>query len=304
MSQKRARLRALASLGLSITLFGALVPVATAAGATTATAPAITPATTAHTPATTATAPAITPATTAPAAAIATTATFASTLTIAARATSAAAAPATVAASSVVIALAESHLGARYRYGATGPGAFDCSGLVYRVFEDAGLGRTIAGLHSASALYSHFRARHMTSTTNPQPGDLVIFGGGSHVGIYIGSGRVVHAMVTGVAITRISAVYPRFTTYIHLGLSKLRLPARGTTSASRASHLRVIETVRTIARLSLRVGASTATGRLAVLRAGARLSVVRISRDGRGRRWFEVIAPGGRTGWVAASYTR
>jgi cell wall-associated NlpC family hydrolase len=129
-------------------------------------------------------------------------------------------------ASSRIIALAESHIGARYAHGATGPSAFDCSGLVYRVFEDAGLGRMIAGLRSASALYAHFRARHMTSSSAPQLGDLVIFGNGSHVGIYIGGGRVVHAMVTGVAITRISAVYPHFTTYIHLGLSTLHLTAR------------------------------------------------------------------------------
>ena len=32
-------------------------------------------------------------------------------------------------------------------------------------------------------------------------------------------------MISGVAITRISAVYPRFTTYIHLGLTRLRLAA-------------------------------------------------------------------------------
>jgi cell wall-associated NlpC family hydrolase len=219
-------------------------------------------------------------------------------------ATSAAVASTGVAASTRIIALAESHIGARYAHGATGPRAFDCSGLVYRVFEDAGLGKMIAGLRSASALYIHFRARHMTSTTNPQLGDLVIFGGGSHVGIYIGNGRVVHAMVSGVAITRISAVYPRFTTYVHLGLTRLRLAAPAAHHTVAAPAAKVIATVRTMVPLSLRSGASTAARRLTVLPAGLRIQVIRIARDRHHRRWFEVIGPRGRVGWVAAAYTR
>jgi peptidoglycan DL-endopeptidase CwlO len=134
--------------------------------------------------------------------------------------------PPTIAASARIVALARSHLGARYRYGATGPGAFDCSGLVYRVFIQAGLGRTIRNLHSSQALYSYFLRRHMTSRGAPEVGDLVVFGGGSHIGIYIGGGRVLHAMVQpwGVRITSIRAVYPSFTTFIHLHLGRIRLP--------------------------------------------------------------------------------
>ncbi len=227
MSQKRARLRALASLGLSIGLFTAVVPAVSAASPSVATA-TLSPAT-------------VVPATPAPVArripaedlvpapadifvpgAPSTT----SSARRAALVPVPAAAPATIEAALRVIALARTHLGARYAYGATGPRAFDCSGLVYRVFEDAGLGRKIDGLRSAAGLYAHFRALHLTSTRNPQLGDLVIFGGGSHVGIYIGSGRVIHAILSGVAITRIAAVYPGFTTYIHLGLTTLRLPLR------------------------------------------------------------------------------
>jgi cell wall-associated NlpC family hydrolase len=144
----------------------------------------------------------------------------------------------------------------------------------------------------------------MVSTRDPQPGDLVIFGGGSHVGVYIGAGRVVHAMVTGVAITRINAVYPSFTTYVHLGLTTLRLPAGTTAAAARRAPRSVIATVRTIAPLSLRAAPSTAAPRLMVLRPGVRLSVIGISRGLHNLRWFKVRAPGGRTGWVVAAYTR
>lgn len=309
MSQKRARLRALASCGLSIVLFGALVPATSAASIEAS--PLAGLAATSALPATSAlaviSAPSLTgaPGVNADAAALFGLSAQDRPLSAASAAVALpAAGPATVAASTRLIALAETHLGARYQPGATGPHAFDCSGLVYRVFEDVGLGRKIDGLHSAAALYAHFRALHMVSTRDPQPGDLVIFGGGSHVGIYIGAGRVVHAMVTGVAITRINAVYPRFTTYIHLGLTTLRLPAGTSSTAARRAPLHVITTVRTIAPLSLRAAPSTAARRLLVLRPGVRLSVIGISRGLHNLRWFRVSAPGGRIGWVVATYTR
>jgi cell wall-associated NlpC family hydrolase len=313
LSQTRVRLRALASLGLVLILFGAFAP-ASAASSNRLADPSPT---TAVAPTLTASPPAddVFASVAAVSAALAARSRHLSAeLTSTSAATSAAPAasltrsrqsdPTTVVASTRIIALAESHIGARYAHGATGPHAFDCSGLVYRVFEDAGLGKMIAGLRSASALYSHFRARHMSSTSNPQLGDLVIFGGGSHVGIYIGNGRVVHAMVSGVAITRIAAVYPHFTTYVHLGLTRLRLTLPAAHHVVRATGAKVIETVRTTVALSLRSGASATARRLTVLHAGLRLRVIRISRDRSNRRWFEVIGPAGRVGWVAARYTR
>ena len=308
MSQKRARLRALASLGLSIIILGALAPATSAASTEVSARLAV--------PAAPATASAVAPAVESAVsgatfdAATAAIAGLANTIDLSAQTrplASAPVAPATVAASTRIIALAETHLGARYQHGATGPRAFDCSGLVYRVFVDAGLGRRIDLLRSASALYAHFRALHMTSTSNPMPGDLVIFGGGSHVGIYIGAGRVVHAMVSGVAITRINAVYPRFTTYIHLGLTTLRLPtstAAKPAPRGRGRGPRVLSTVRTIVALSLRSAPSTAARRLLVLQPGARLAVIGSSRGLHNLRWLRVIAAGGQIGWVVAGYTR
>jgi cell wall-associated NlpC family hydrolase len=222
LSQKRARLRALASLGLSIVVLGALAP-ATAA-ASSSPAEALAPFVVTAGPVSTVT---LTPTPDSVARNADSwidgdgTAQALSGRVIVRSTPSPVAARITAA--SRIVHRDESHIGARYQHGATGPHAFDCSGLVYRVFRDAGLGRKIDGLESASGLYAHFRALHMTSTHNPQPGDLVIFGGGRHVGIYIGSGKVIHAMTSGVAITRVSAVYPKFTTYVHLGLTKLFL---------------------------------------------------------------------------------
>ena len=216
MSQKRARLRALAPFGLSIFMLGTIVPT------TAATSDVAIGALTAQPETPTSPAVALIPD-----AVVLPEPVLVEAGHVPVPIQAALPVPTTVAASTRVIALAEKHLGARYAHGATGPSAFDCSGLVYRVFEDARLGRTIDGLQSAAALYAHFKALHKTSTRDPQPGDLVIFGHGSHVGIYIGGGKVIHAMISGVAITRVGAVIPAFTTYIHLGLTKLRLPVAG-----------------------------------------------------------------------------
>ena len=87
-------------------------------------------------------------------------------------------------------------VGTPYRYGGNTPeGGFDCSGLVGYVFRDA------AGVQLPRA------SREMAEIDAPkigssrlQPGDLVFFGRRSsisHVGIYVGEGRFVHAPNSG-----------------------------------------------------------------------------------------------------------
>ena len=84
-----------------------------------------------------------------------------------------------------------SKVGKPYRWGASGPNAFDCSGLVKWSFAQAGrsLPRTSRAQSSAGT---------PVSRKNLQPGDLVFFYKPiSHVGIYIGNGKVVHASRKG-----------------------------------------------------------------------------------------------------------
>ena len=82
-------------------------------------------------------------------------------------------------------------VGAPYRWGADGPRAFDCSGLVNWAYRQEGvaLPRTSGALASAGRPVSRSALR---------PGDLVLFYTPvSHVGIYVGGGRVVHASTSG-----------------------------------------------------------------------------------------------------------
>ena len=85
------------------------------------------------------------------------------------------------------VSKALSKIGKPYRWGATGPNAFDCSGLVKWSFEKAGraLPRTSKAMSGVGV---------KVSKSSLQPGDLVFFYQPiSHVGIYIGGGKIVHA---------------------------------------------------------------------------------------------------------------
>lgn len=100
-------------------------------------------------------------------------------------------------------------VGCAYVSGGSGPNVFDCSGLTYWSYRQVGiyLPRTAAAQYSATA---------RVSRSNLKAGDLVFFSGTvtgksgiTHVGIYIGGGRFVHAgtPATGVQIANINASY-------------------------------------------------------------------------------------------------
>ncbi len=84
------------------------------------------------------------------------------------------------------IAFAMAQLGDPYKYGATGMNAWDCSGLVLRAYGSAGvsLPRTARAQVGATRRISKAELR---------PGDLVAYGSLSHIGIYLGDGKVIHA---------------------------------------------------------------------------------------------------------------
>jgi cell wall-associated NlpC family hydrolase len=113
------------------------------------------------------------------------------------------------------IALRQRH--DRYVRGATGPNAFDCSGLVRYAYRKAGVSRKLGGGHSARTMLAWGRRHGLTSRRNPQVGDVVIYGNGRHAAIYIGRGRVISALNPrlGIRITRLHALTDPFTTFIH-----------------------------------------------------------------------------------------
>ncbi|MDF6022488.1 C40 family peptidase [Streptomyces sp. JH34] len=104
--------------------------------------------------------------------------------------------------STKALSIAASKKGAPYRWGATGPSRFDCSGLTLYSFRKAGrkLPRT--------AQQQYNKTRHV-SRSQRKRGDLVFFHAGRsvyHVGIYAGSGRIWHSPKAG-AVVRLEKIW-------------------------------------------------------------------------------------------------
>ncbi|MEU5596492.1 NlpC/P60 family protein [Streptomyces sp. NPDC020298] len=85
------------------------------------------------------------------------------------------------------VAYAYQKLGSPYVWGATGPNAFDCSGLSQAAYRSA-------GISLPRTTYAQINAGRRVSRSELAPGDLVFFYSGiSHVGIYVGNGQMIHA---------------------------------------------------------------------------------------------------------------
>lgn len=94
----------------------------------------------------------------------------------------------------IVANAAMTRVGAPYAWAATGPDAFDCSGLVVWAFHQAGLSLP----HSSQALAS---GGLPVALDQMRPGDVIsLFPDASHVGIYVGDGRMVHAQFEGLPV--------------------------------------------------------------------------------------------------------
>ena len=117
-----------------------------------------------------------------------------------------------------VVRIALAQRGDRYVRGATGPNAFDCSGLVRYSYRKAGVGAKLGGGNSARGMLRWARLHGLTGRRNPHIGDIVIYGNGSHAAIYIGRGRVIHALNPrlDIRVTRLHATRTPFTTFIHM----------------------------------------------------------------------------------------
>lgn len=90
-----------------------------------------------------------------------------------------------------VVEIALRYLGRPYKYAASGPDSFDCSGFTMFVYAKIGI-----RLPHSSRAQSTMGAR--VSRAGLKPGDLVFFGRPvHHVGIYIGGGQFVHSPHTG-----------------------------------------------------------------------------------------------------------
>jgi peptidoglycan DL-endopeptidase CwlO len=120
-----------------------------------------------------------------------------------------------------IVSTAQSYLGGKWVYAATGPNNFDCSGLVFRVYKDNGLLDRIGGKRrTVSGFYKWFKNRGMVSRKNPRVGDLIVWGNFKHIGVYIGDGMAISTLTSGVKKHRVHGLTDPFKAYLHVNLER------------------------------------------------------------------------------------
>ncbi len=101
--------------------------------------------------------------------------------------------------------IARDMLGTPYRYGGASPAGFDCSGLVYYSYRKA-------GINVPRTSSEQFRQSERVRLSDLRPGDLIFFrllqDKPSHVGIYTGGGRFIHAPSGGKRVSYASLTDP------------------------------------------------------------------------------------------------
>ena len=94
------------------------------------------------------------------------------------------------------VAFAYAQLGKPYQWGATGPGAYDCSGLVQAAWA-------AAGVSIPRVTYDQWAALPHISASSLQPGDLVYYEGEGHVAMYVGNNYIIDAPQTGMDVQKV-----------------------------------------------------------------------------------------------------
>ncbi|MET9511419.1 NlpC/P60 family protein [Streptomyces flavidovirens] len=100
-----------------------------------------------------------------------------------------------------VLAFARAQIGKPYVWGAAGPSSYDCSGLTQGAWK-------AAGVALPRTTWDQVNVGTRVATDNLRPGDLVFFYDDiSHVGIYIGGGKMIHAPKPGAYVREESVYY-------------------------------------------------------------------------------------------------
>jgi cell wall-associated NlpC family hydrolase len=94
-----------------------------------------------------------------------------------------------------VIATATAQRGDRWVHYAKGPDKFDCVGFVFFSFDQNGLKERIGGYRGVKGYFKWFQSRGLAGLTNPLPGDLIVWGKFQHIGIYLGNGMAISALI-------------------------------------------------------------------------------------------------------------
>ncbi len=95
------------------------------------------------------------------------------------------------------VAFAYAQIGKPYVFGAAGPDAYDCSGLTMASWA-------AAGISIPRTSYEQWASLPHVPTSQLQPGDILVFNGAGHVGLYVGGGMLIDAPNSGLTVEKIA----------------------------------------------------------------------------------------------------
>ena len=125
-----------------------------------------------------------------------------------------------------VLTKAENQLRDRWKFSAIGPDKFDCSGLVFFVFRETDLLDRIGNKRRGATAYKNWFARRGLrigpNIENAEAGDLLVWAHGKHIGLYVGDGWAISALVNpyGVRIHRWNKINKRLTDILKVDISR------------------------------------------------------------------------------------
>lgn len=124
-----------------------------------------------------------------------------------------------------VLEIAHAQLDKRFVMGGIGPTSFDCSGLVWFAFKNAGLADRMGGKRRGATGYLNwFKANGKWSPNleDARPGDILIWGGGHHSGIFISGKWAISALNEryDIKIHRADRVGLPFTAVLFVNMSR------------------------------------------------------------------------------------
>jgi cell wall-associated NlpC family hydrolase len=161
-----------------------------------------------------------------------------------------------------LVAAATKYLGTPYVWGGESleEGGLDCSGLVQRSLADLGITDVPRVARDQMTL-----GTEVASLAEARAGDLVVFGGGTHIGIYVGDGKMIDAPKPGQSVT-IRDVYTEPTTIRRILPSAAEVASTGASttlasalasSSAGQSALSLLDSSSSTASLSSLLGSST-----------------------------------------------
>jgi len=115
-----------------------------------------------------------------------------------------------------VLAVAHDQMGDPWKHYAKGPDQFDCVGFVFFAFNQNGIKDKIGGYRGVGAYFNWFRDRGMvfTDASQAKPGDLIVWGRNTHIGIYLGPDQAISALVNPYGVS----VHPIRKSWIGMGV--------------------------------------------------------------------------------------